>query len=90
MVDPLVFHRVSSAPAGFAADHYLNATALVITFTVNNYHDPQDPRLSKALAWEAVYLDFVRAYVRDRAPRFGLTIAYSAEVSSLPAASADQ
>lgn len=60
--------------------NYLEAEAHVLTFTVNNYHDQDDKRLAKALAWEKKYLEFVENYVRTQAEDNGMMIAYSAEV----------
>lgn len=60
---------------------YTNATAQVITWTMNNYHDTDDPRLEKVLAWEAEYLSFIQDYIKHEAHRAGLNITYSSEVS---------
>ncbi|XP_065195103.1 NPC intracellular cholesterol transporter 1-like [Sycon ciliatum] len=43
---------------GFSDDSYLNATALVLTFVVNNYVNDADNK--RAEAWETRFLDFVR------------------------------
>jgi len=63
-----------------AGNNYLQATAHVLTFTVNNYHNPDDPQLAKAKAWEKEYLTFVERFVREEAEEKGMMIAYSAEV----------
>ncbi|XP_023671417.1 NPC intracellular cholesterol transporter 1 [Paramormyrops kingsleyae] len=60
---------------GYDAANYNNATALVITFPVNNYHNDTE-RLNKALAWEAEFIRFVKNYSNPN-----LTIAFSAERS---------
>ncbi|KTG42830.1 hypothetical protein cypCar_00021838, partial [Cyprinus carpio] len=54
---------------------YNNATALVITFPVNNYLNDTE-KLGKALAWEKVFIDFVKNYDNPN-----LTISFSAERS---------
>ncbi|KAL2097312.1 hypothetical protein ACEWY4_006519 [Coilia grayii] len=60
---------------GYDATNYNNATALVITFPVNNYHN-DSKRLGKALAWEKEFIRFVQNYSNPN-----LTIAYSSERS---------
>ncbi|XP_067952153.1 NPC intracellular cholesterol transporter 1-like [Watersipora subatra] len=65
----------------YPGDDYMLANAHVITFTVNNYHDADDPKLAKAKAWEKTYLEFVENYVKTKAPAKGMKIAYSAERS---------
>ncbi|KAJ8020679.1 NPC intracellular cholesterol transporter 1 [Holothuria leucospilota] len=64
-----------NALAGYDGENYNNATILVITFPVNNYK-PEDPRIKHALAWEKVYLDFMKNYTNEN-----LTVAYQAERS---------
>lgn len=64
-----------TALAGYDGDNYNNATILVITFPVNNYKTG-DPRVKHALAWEKVYLNFMKNYSNEN-----LTIAYQAERS---------
>lgn len=59
---------------------YLGAAAHVMTFTMNNYHDQNDPKLAKALAWEKVYLEFIEKFVKENATALGMDIAYSSEV----------
>uniref|UniRef100_A0A8C9VC67 Niemann-Pick disease, type C1 n=1 Tax=Scleropages formosus TaxID=113540 RepID=A0A8C9VC67_SCLFO len=60
---------------GYDATNYNNATALVITFPVNNYHNDTE-KLNKALAWEAEFIRFVKNYTNPN-----LTISFSAERS---------
>uniref|UniRef100_A0AAY4BYF5 SSD domain-containing protein n=1 Tax=Denticeps clupeoides TaxID=299321 RepID=A0AAY4BYF5_9TELE len=60
---------------GYDATNYNNATALVITFPVNNYHN-DTKKLGKALAWEKEFIDFVKNYSNPN-----LTIAFSSERS---------
>ncbi|KAF6030906.1 NPC1 [Bugula neritina] len=69
------------ALGGYSGNNYLQATAHVLTFTVNNYHNPDDPQLAKAKAWEKEYLTFVKRFVREEAEEKGMMIAYSAERS---------
>ena len=59
----------------------MNATAVVITFTVNNFHDQTDPKLAKAMAWEKKFIEFVEDFVANKAEEKGMIIAYSSEVS---------
>uniref|UniRef100_A0A671MMH0 Niemann-Pick C1 protein-like n=1 Tax=Sinocyclocheilus anshuiensis TaxID=1608454 RepID=A0A671MMH0_9TELE len=63
------------ALGGYEGTAYNNATALVITFPVNNYLNDTD-KIGKALAWEKVFIDFVKNYDNPN-----LTISFSAERS---------
>ena len=58
-----------------AADNYHNATALVITFVVNNHQE--DAENGKAKAWEKVFIDFMKNYTRLQP---NMSIAFSSEV----------
>ncbi|NXE07390.1 NPC1 protein, partial [Lophotis ruficrista] len=60
---------------GYDDDNYNNATALVITFPVNNYYD-DSRKLMKALAWEKEFINFLKNYDNPN-----LTISFSAERS---------
>ncbi|KAJ8272945.1 hypothetical protein GJAV_G00095340 [Gymnothorax javanicus] len=60
---------------GYDGANYNNATALVITFPVNNYHN-DSKKLGKALAWEKTFVNFVKNYANPN-----LTIAFSSERS---------
>ncbi|XP_067887182.1 NPC intracellular cholesterol transporter 1 isoform X2 [Heterodontus francisci] len=60
---------------GYNGDDYNNATALVITFPVNNYYNDTE-KLNKALAWEKVFIDFLKNYNNSN-----LTITFSTERS---------
>ncbi|XP_071955334.1 NPC intracellular cholesterol transporter 1-like [Antedon mediterranea] len=67
------------AVGGYDAANYNNATALVITMTVNNYKN-EDPRLEKAKVWEKGYLTYMKQFTAEnRNPN--LTIAFYAERS---------
>lgn len=63
------------ALGGYEGNNYNNATALVITFPVNNYLNDTE-KLGKALAWEKAFIDFVKNYDNPN-----LTISFSAERS---------
>uniref|UniRef100_A0A672RU42 Niemann-Pick C1 protein-like n=1 Tax=Sinocyclocheilus grahami TaxID=75366 RepID=A0A672RU42_SINGR len=63
------------ALGGYEGTAYNNATALVITFPVHNYLNDTD-KLGKALAWEKVFVNFVKNYDNPN-----LTIAFSSERS---------
>uniref|UniRef100_A0A3Q3RBY7 SSD domain-containing protein n=1 Tax=Monopterus albus TaxID=43700 RepID=A0A3Q3RBY7_MONAL len=63
------------ALGGYDETNYNNATALVITFPLNNYLN-DSVRLGKALAWEKEFIKFMKNF---RNPN--LTIAFSAERS---------
>uniref|UniRef100_A0A673K9J8 Niemann-Pick C1 protein-like n=1 Tax=Sinocyclocheilus rhinocerous TaxID=307959 RepID=A0A673K9J8_9TELE len=63
------------ALGGYEGTAYNNATALVITFPVHNYLNDTD-KLGKALAWESVFVNFVKNYDNPN-----LTIAFSSERS---------
>ncbi|KFR11742.1 Niemann-Pick C1 protein, partial [Opisthocomus hoazin] len=60
---------------GYDDDNYNNATALVITFPVNNYYN-DSRKLMKVLAWEKEFINFVKNYDNPN-----LTISFSAERS---------
>ncbi|XP_029867165.1 NPC intracellular cholesterol transporter 1 [Aquila chrysaetos chrysaetos] len=60
---------------GYDDDNYNNATALVITFPVNNYYN-DSRKLMKALAWEKEFINFLKNYDNPN-----LTISFSAERS---------
>ncbi|XP_061110400.1 NPC intracellular cholesterol transporter 1 isoform X2 [Conger conger] len=60
---------------GYDGTNYNNATALVITFPVNNYHNDSE-KLGKALAWETEFVEFMKNYSNPN-----LTIAFSSERS---------
>ncbi|XP_052642814.1 NPC intracellular cholesterol transporter 1 [Harpia harpyja] len=60
---------------GYDDDNYNNATALVITFPVNNYYN-ESRKLMKALAWEKEFINFLKNYDNPN-----LTISFSAERS---------
>ncbi|XP_074843385.1 NPC intracellular cholesterol transporter 1 isoform X2 [Carettochelys insculpta] len=60
---------------GYDGDNYNNATALVITFPVQNYYNETD-KLMRALAWEKEFINFVKNYQNPN-----LTISFSAERS---------
>ncbi|KAJ7338746.1 hypothetical protein JRQ81_012648 [Phrynocephalus forsythii] len=60
---------------GYDADNYNNATALVITFPVQNYYNDTG-KLMKVLAWEKEFINFLKNYDNPN-----LTISFSAERS---------
>ncbi|NXH16805.1 NPC1 protein, partial [Bucco capensis] len=60
---------------GYDDDNYNNATALVITFPVNNYYN-DSRKLMKALAWEKEFINFLKNYNNPN-----LTISFSTERS---------
>ncbi|NXN94904.1 NPC1 protein, partial [Rhinopomastus cyanomelas] len=60
---------------GYDGENYNNATALVITFPVNNYYK-DSRKLMKALAWEKEFINFLKSYNNSN-----LTISFSAERS---------
>ncbi|XP_076325889.1 NPC intracellular cholesterol transporter 1-like isoform X2 [Tachypleus tridentatus] len=59
---------------GFHNNSFQSSTALVLTFPVNNYYDNSENQA--ALAWEKVFIDFVKNYSRPN-----LTISFKAERS---------
>ncbi|XP_077471971.1 NPC intracellular cholesterol transporter 1 [Stigmatopora argus] len=63
------------ALGGYDSTNYNNATALVITFPINNYLN-DSAKLGKALAWEKEFIRFMKEYQNPN-----LTIAFSAERS---------
>ncbi|KAG8571041.1 hypothetical protein GDO81_011513 [Engystomops pustulosus] len=60
---------------GYDGENYNNATALVITFPVNNFHNDTD-KINKAKAWEKEFIKFVQSYNNTN-----LSIAFSTERS---------
>nr|XP_005587087.2 NPC intracellular cholesterol transporter 1 isoform X1 [Macaca fascicularis] len=60
---------------GYDDQNYNNATALVITFPVNNYYNDTE-KLQRAQAWEKEFINLVRNYKNPN-----LTISFSAERS---------
>ncbi|CAG07097.1 unnamed protein product, partial [Tetraodon nigroviridis] len=62
------------ALGGYDDTNYNNATALVVTFPINNNYDPT--KLGKTLAWEKEFIRFMKNYSNPN-----LTIAFSAERS---------
>ena len=62
------------ALGGYPGNDYEKATAVMVTFIVNNHHDPA--KNAMALAWEKAYLKFMKHYTSDN-----LNIAFSAERS---------
>ncbi|XP_078467452.1 NPC intracellular cholesterol transporter 1 [Lampetra planeri] len=63
------------ALGGYDGDNYNNATALVITFPVVNYHNNSE-KMAAILAWEQGFIDLVKNYNNPN-----LSIVYSAERS---------
>ncbi|XP_071766955.2 NPC intracellular cholesterol transporter 1 isoform X1 [Centroberyx gerrardi] len=63
------------ALGGYDDTNYNNATALVITFPVNNYLN-DTVKLGKALAWEKEFIRFMKSYNNPN-----LTIAFNSERS---------
>ncbi|XP_042353563.1 NPC intracellular cholesterol transporter 1 [Plectropomus leopardus] len=63
------------ALGGYDETNYNNATALVITFPLNNYLN-DSAKLGKALAWEKEFIKFMKNFDNPN-----LTIAFSAERS---------
>ncbi|XP_037661477.1 NPC intracellular cholesterol transporter 1 [Choloepus didactylus] len=60
---------------GYDDQNYNNATALVITFPVNNYYNNTE-KLQRAQAWEREFINFVKNYKNPN-----LTISFTAERS---------
>ncbi|KAM7125801.1 NPC intracellular cholesterol transporter 1 isoform 2-T2 [Molossus nigricans] len=60
---------------GYDDQNYNNATALVITFLVNNYYNETE-KLQRAQAWEREFINFVKNYNNSN-----LSISFTAERS---------
>ncbi|EPQ13409.1 Niemann-Pick C1 protein [Myotis brandtii] len=60
---------------GYDDQNYNNATALVMTFPVNNYYNDME-KLQRAQAWEREFINFVKNYKNPN-----LTISFTAERS---------
>ncbi|XP_048662393.1 NPC intracellular cholesterol transporter 1 isoform X1 [Marmota marmota marmota] len=60
---------------GYDDQNYNNATALVITFPVNNYYNDTE-KLQRAQAWEKEFINFVKNYKNPN-----LTISFTTERS---------
>lgn len=65
-----------TALGGYDGENYQNATALVITFVVNNYNE--ESLNDKAEAWEKVFIEFMKNYVQNQP---NMSIAFSAQRS---------
>ncbi|XP_076457250.1 NPC intracellular cholesterol transporter 1-like [Babylonia areolata] len=65
-----------TALGGYDGDNYHNATALVITFVVNNHRKEADN--AKAEAWEKVFIEFMKNYTENQP---NMSIAFSSERS---------
>ena len=61
---------------GFDGTAYQNATALIITFVVNNFKEKS--KVAKAMAWEKAFIEFMKDYIQDSS-NSNLTISFSAE-----------
>ncbi|KAL9963259.1 hypothetical protein ACROYT_G032442 [Oculina patagonica] len=64
------------ALGGFSGTAYEDASTMIITFVVNNHQDKS--KLTKQMAWEKAFLDYMKDYVKDPA-NGNLTISFSAE-----------
>lgn len=56
MFESCLFNFVSALPNG--SPNYNNATALIVTFPVNNHVQDEDNQLAKI--WEAAFLDYIK------------------------------
>ncbi|KAL8568619.1 hypothetical protein ACOMHN_032275 [Nucella lapillus] len=65
-----------TALGGYDGTNYQNATALVITFVVNNHREESEN--AKAEAWETEFIRFMKNYTRHQP---NMTIAFSAQRS---------
>lgn len=61
----------------FPDDNFINAEALILTFSLNNYAR-NDSRFKVAMQWETEFLKIVQDYQKNPAANF--TFAYMAEV----------
>ena len=61
------------ALGGFPDGQYLNATALVVTYSVMNYQNETFQKMADA--WEAEFINFLKAYSSKN-----ITVAFSAQV----------
>lgn len=66
------------AVGGYDNEDYINAEALIMTFSLNNF-PRTDPRFKVAMQWETEFLKIVQEYQRD--PKTNFTFAYMAERS---------
>lgn len=66
------------AVGGYENDDHTDAEALILTFSLNNYHR-DDPRFKVALQWETEFLKTVQEYHGNPESKF--TFAYMAERS---------
>lgn len=72
---PLLYPEV--ALGGFNGSSYTEAKALILTFPVNNYNEPEKNR--DAMLWEEKFLSFMHNY--SAANDHNVTVAYKAERS---------
>ena len=60
-----------------SGENFQNATALVITFVVNNHLE--DSANAKAMAWEKAFISFMKNYTKHQP---NMSIAFSSEVGA--------
>ena len=63
------------ALGGFPDGEYLNATALVVTYSVMNYQNDTFQKMAEA--WEEKFIEYLQRYMGE-----DIDIAFSAQVSS--------
>ena len=67
--------------------YYENSTAVVVNFIVNNYKKSDDTcsedqvALERAMAWEAVYIDFMKNWTNDKTNTQYMDVAFTSERS---------
>lgn len=64
---------------GYDDEDYTNAKSIIITIPIRN--NKNEEKNKKAMAWERAYIDYLKAWERDTAPKLNLSIAYTSEYS---------
>ncbi|XP_015113278.1 NPC intracellular cholesterol transporter 1 isoform X2 [Diachasma alloeum] len=78
-VEPAIAVGGFLAPGQSLKDpHYEKATAIVLTFLVNNYHNKS--KLQPAMEWEKAYVEYMKDWVANKKPSY-MDVAFTSERS---------
>ncbi|GJS24631.1 hypothetical protein Tco_0453263 [Tanacetum coccineum] len=71
----------STALGGFSGNNYSEASALIITYPVNNVIDRESNETKRAVAWEKAFIQLVQDELLPMVKSKNLTLSYSSESS---------
>ncbi|KAL2538045.1 Patched family protein [Forsythia ovata] len=71
----------STALGGFSANNYLEASAFIVTYPVNNAIDKEGNDTKRALAWEKAFIQLAKEELLPMVQSKNLTLAFSSESS---------